>query len=342
MTTIRVLVVDDSAFARKVLRQALTGHPGIEVVDIARDGLEALEKIQDLKPDVITLDLVMPGLDGLGVLRALPAVGAPRVVVVSISDAASELGLQALELGAIALVHKPTALATARLYDLSAELVAAVRTSVAARVPAAVDESDTGPIELVEPASADLIVVGASTGGPQALTRLVSALPRGFSVPVALVLHIPPEYTAPFAARLDAISELEVREAEENLELVPGRVVVARGGVHMTVAHERGTLRAKLSSLPSGTAHRPSIDVLFESAARVVGARTVGVVLTGMGDDGLAGARAIRKSGGRMVTEAEASCVVYGMPRVIDEAGLSNGSAPIEGIAPLLGRLLAE
>jgi two-component system chemotaxis response regulator CheB len=338
---IRVLVVDDSAFARKVLRQALTGHADIEVVDIARDGLEALEKIQELKPDVITLDLVMSGLDGLDVLRALPATGAPRVIIVSISDAASELGVQALQLGAIALVHKPTAMATDRLYDLSAELLAAVRSSIATRVPPAAPPPV--PIEPLPPtASADLIVVGASTGGPQALTRLVAALPANFSVPLALVLHIPPEYTAPFAARLNAGSALEVLEAEEGMELKAGRVVVARGGVHLSVVIDRGTLRARLAVTPTNTAHRPAIDVLFESAARAAGARTLGVVLTGMGDDGLIGARAIRQAGGRIITEAESSCVVYGMPRAVAEAGLASASVAIEGVPALIRRMLSE
>ncbi|HEX4457621.1 MAG TPA: chemotaxis protein CheB, partial [Polyangia bacterium] len=285
---IRVLIVDDSAFARKVLRQTLAGEADIEVVDIARDGLEALEKIQDLKPDVVTLDLVMPNLDGIGVLKALPPAGAPRVVIVSISDAASELGVHALELGAVALVHKPTALATERLYDLSAELVAAVRSAVVARAPAPLPPLPSPSI--IEPewapakTSADLIVIGASTGGPQALTRLVGALPKDFPVPVALVLHIPPEYTAPFAARLDGGSALEVREAEDGMALTAGRVVVARGGVHLTVVDDGGVLRAKLALTPAGTAHRPAVDVLFASAARATGARTLGVVLTGMGD----------------------------------------------------------
>ena len=344
---IRVLVVDDSAFARKVLRQTLDGQPDIEVIDIARDGLEALEKIQELKPDVVTLDLVMPNLDGIGVLKALPSVNAPCVIIVSISDVASELGVQALELGAVALVHKPTALATERLYDLSAELVAAVRSCASVRRPVVAPALE--PIESIdlEPPSpvkttADLIVVGASTGGPQALTRLVAALPKDFPVPVALVLHIPPEYTAPFAARLDAGSALEVVEAEEGMALVAGRVVVARGGVHLTIVEEAGSLRARLVLQPATTPHRPAVDVLFESAARATGARTLGVILTGMGDDGLSGARAIRQAGGRIITEAESSCVVYGMPRAVAEAGLSNASVAIEGVPALIRRLLLE
>jgi two-component system chemotaxis response regulator CheB len=339
---IRVLVIDDSAFARKVLRQALGAHDDIEVVDIARDGLEALEKIQELRPDVITLDLVMPNLDGLGVLRALPAEGAPRVVVVSTSDAESGLGVEALQLGAVTVVHKPTALATERLYAVSDELVRAVRLSVGAHPRGPLPVEAPAPVEMARASNVELIVIGASTGGPQALTHLVTALPQGFPVPMALVLHIPPEYTAPFAARLDGVAGLEVREAEEGLPLVAGRVVVARGGVHLTVDRGADGLMARLEAWPASSAHRPAVDVLFASAAAVCGAGTLGVVLTGMGDDGTVGARAIREAGGRVVTEAEASCVVYGMPRAVVEAGLSDASAPLLELPGLITRLLNE
>jgi len=262
-------------------------------------------------------------------------------VVVSISDAHSELGVQALELGAVTVVHKPTALATERLYEVSAELVRAVRQAVGARPR--LPPAPRLPLPVGRATRAELVVVGASTGGPQALTHLLTALPESFPVPVALVLHIPPEYTAPFAARLDGVCALEVREAEEGLPLVPGRVVVARGGVHLTVARgaDRG-LTARLEAWPPTTAHRPAIDVLFGSAAEICGDKTLGVVLTGMGDDGTAGARAIRAVGGRMVTEAEESCVVYGMPRSVVEAGLSNGSAALPDLPALLMRLLGE
>jgi two-component system chemotaxis response regulator CheB len=339
---IRVLVVDDSAFARKVLREALSSAPDIEVVDIARDGLEALEKIGELRPDVITLDLMMPNLDGLGVLKALPAEGAPRVVVVSTSDAESEAGLEALQLGAVTVVHKPTALATERLYAVAGELLRAVRLAVGARPPG--PPAASSPVTPPPRADrVDLVVIGASTGGPQALTQLVAALPASLPVPLALVLHIPPEYTAPFAARLDGVSALEVREAEDGLPLVPGRVVVARGGVHLVAdRNSKGALVARLEAWPPSTAHRPAVDVLFGSAAEVCGAKTLGVVLTGMGDDGTAGARAIHAAGGRVITEAEESCVVYGMPRAVVEAGLSDVSAPLPQIAALLARLLNE
>ncbi len=338
---IRILVVDDSAFARKVVRELLQRQPDFEVVDIARDGLEALEKVAELKPDVVTLDLLMPNLDGVGVLRALPATGAPRVVVVSMSDADSDLGIEALQLGAVDLVHKPTALATDRLFELGDELVRKVRAAAGARPrPLTAESEPSPPLVVRRSVQTDLVVIGTSTGGPPALARLLAALPGDFPVPIALVLHIPVEYTGPFAARLDAASGLEVVEAFDGAALRPGRVVVARGGVHLKVGRGEGGLVCRLEAEPNDSLHRPAVDVLFASAAAVTGARTLGVVLTGMGDDGLAGARAIRAAGGRVLTEAESTCVVYGMPRAVDEARLSNGSAPISEMAALLAGLV--
>ena len=195
MSKVRVLVVDDSAFARKVVRECLRRSERIEVVDIARDGLEALEKASALRPDVVTLDLVMPNLDGLGVLRALDRAGAPRAVLVSMSDASSDLALDALALGAVDLVHKPTALATNQLYDMADELIAKVLAAAAARpgALAARRPAPAAPLRAVSPARRRLLAIGASTGGPQALTALLSALPGDLAVPVAVVLHLPVE-----------------------------------------------------------------------------------------------------------------------------------------------------
>jgi two-component system chemotaxis response regulator CheB len=353
---IRVLVVDDSAFTRKVLRESLERAPGIEVVGIARDGLEALEKIAELAPDVMTLDLVMPGLDGLGVLQALQGPGAPRAVVVSVSDADSELGIAALQAGAVDLVHKPTSLATAKLYELSTELVAKVRAAAAARplAPATATPTPLAPTTgtdraMPRPAAPGssgigLVVIGTSTGGPQALTRLLPALPADFPVPIAIALHIPFGYTEALARRLDGISAIRVVEASEGLSLAPGVAVLAPGGMHMRVQRsgEQGSkgLVVHLDVNPLTALYRPSVDVLFESAARAMGGRVLGVVLTGMGDDGLVGARAICIAGGRVVNEAESSCVIYGMPRVVREAGLSTAEAPLEHLPALIAQQL--
>ncbi|HEY4188266.1 MAG TPA: chemotaxis-specific protein-glutamate methyltransferase CheB [Polyangia bacterium] len=341
---IRVLVVDDSAFARKVLRESLSVSSALEVVGIARDGLEALEKIAELKPDVITLDLVMPNLDGLGVLRALPATGAPRVVIVSISDGDSALGVEALQMGAVALVHKPTALATDRLYELSGELVAKVL---------AAGQASSRPLTLAQapvrlPAAAQttptrvrLVVIGTSTGGPQALTRLLTALPAGLPCAVAVALHIPAGYTEALARRLDESCAVRVFEASEGAVLEPGSVVIARGGSHLRVRAKGALLTTHVSQDPTTAPFCPSVNVLFESAAQALGAAALGVVLTGMGDDGVEGARALQRAGGRTLTEAESSCVVYGMPRAVTEAQLSSGAFALEEMAEAIVAHLA-
>jgi two-component system chemotaxis response regulator CheB len=333
---VRVLVVDDSAFARKIVREVLSSQEGLEVVGIARDGLDALERIAELAPDVVTLDLVMPNLDGVGVLRALQGQAKPpAVVIVSMADEESELGVAALELGAFDVVRKPTALATDQLYELGDELRAKVllasgRSSVAPR--RAVARAPTG----AKADRARLLLVGASTGGPQALSLLMRALPQDFPIPIAVVLHMPEGYTESFARRVNSDCELEVMEAYDGLPMKPGRAIVARAGVHLVFQRKGEGWGCKLDALPLGLAHRPAVDVMFRSGAALAGAGVLGVVLTGMGSDGLAGSRAIREVGGQVLTEAESSCVVYGMPRSVFDAGLSNAVAPIESMAALI------
>ena len=351
MTTrrrVRVLVVDDSAFARKVMREVLQNDPRIEVVAIARDGLDALEKISETKPDVVTLDLVMPQLDGVGVLdavRMLP--DPPRVVVVTMSDADSVMGVAALQAGAFDVVHKPTALATDRLYELGHELVAKVLVAAEARfgahssldgpplTPATPARVPTGvtPQPVLRATRTKVLVVGASTGGPRAITVLLRALPASFPVPVAVVVHMPTGYTEAFARRLDGDCALDVVEASEGLLLRPGLVMIARAGIHLKLRDGRDGVCATLDVNPMDALHRPSVDALFTSAAAVYGATTMGVVLTGMGADGADGARAIRAAGGRTLVEDASTCVVYGMPRAVAEQGLADAELALPDVA---------
>jgi two-component system chemotaxis response regulator CheB len=329
MTRPRVLVVDDSAFARTVLARLMRASGQIDVIATARDGVDALDRIHALDPDVITLDLTMPNVDGLGVLRALAGRPRPRVIVVSISTIDSDVGAEALTLGAIELIAKPTALANDRLHEIGDQLIATVLAAASgAPVP-------LPPSAIVAPRiglAAELIMIGTSTGGPQALTRLISALPGTLGAPLAMVLHIPPGYTASLAARLDKISALEVREAEDGLELRPGRAVLARGGMHLWIERSGSALVARLGAA-TGRQFTPSVDELFETGVAAVGARALGVVLTGMGDDGLVGARKIAAAGGALLTEASSTCVVYGMPRCVYEAGLGAVDVPLDLMA---------
>jgi two-component system, chemotaxis family, protein-glutamate methylesterase/glutaminase len=306
-----------------------------------------MEQIAALKPDVVTLDLMMPHLDGVGVLRALrtlyvPGEPAPRVVVVSMSDSESALGAEALEAGALSIVAKPTALATAQLYDLKDALVSAVHEAALVRSGPLAPRESRPPLPPLRASAATckLVVIGTSTGGPQALAQLMAALPQDFPVPVAMVLHIPEGYTEELAKRLDRNSAITVQEAKQGLILQPGGAVLARGGMHLTLAASRGVLSAQLALQPLEELHCPSVDVLFESAAACLGGAVLGVVLTGMGSDGLRGARAIHAAGGKVLTEAEESCVVYGMPGVVKAAGLSHEEAPLEEMAALIVRHL--
>jgi two-component system chemotaxis response regulator CheB len=323
-----VLVVDDSAFARTVLSRLLRANGQIDVIATARDGGDALERIAALDPDVITLDLTMPGIDGLAVLRALDGRPRPRVIVVSISTIESEVGAEALTLGAVDLIAKPTALANDRLQEIGDQLIATVL-AVAAGHPAPIAAPVAAPRT---GRAAELIMIGTSTGGPQALTRLISVLPATLSAPIAIVLHIPAGYTASLAQRLDKISPLTVVEAEDGLPLRPGQAVLARGGMHLRIVRVGSELIAQLG-VPTARQFTPSVDELFESGAGVVGAGALGVVLTGMGDDGLVGARKIAAAGGALLTEASSSCVVYGMPRCVYEAGLGAVDVPLDLMA---------
>jgi len=338
----RVLVVDDSAFARKVLREVLNADPRLEVVGYARDGLDALEKIAELQPDVVTLDLMMPELDGVGVLKALAERHhGPRVVIVSMTDAESMLGVSALEAGAVDVVHKPTALATDRLYELATELVEkVVNAARSAAPPKTLVERRVVPAAKVLGRSprARLVVIGASTGGPRAVSEVLRALPADFPVPMAVVVHMPVGYTEAFASRLDEASALSVHEASEGAVLEQGSVLIARAGRHLRIEARAGRITASLDTSADGGLHRPSVDVLFESAARAVGGAVLGVVLTGMGNDGVVGARAIHRAGGRLLVEAESSCVVYGMPRAVVEDGLGAETVPLE----LMARTILE
>jgi two-component system chemotaxis response regulator CheB len=342
VTKIRVLVVDDSAFARKVLRQALNENPRIEVVGSAADGLDALERIAELAPDVVTLDLVMPNLDGIGVLQALGKLRTPkkpRVVVVSMSDGQSDLAIRALREGAIDLVHKPTALATDQLYELSGELRRKAEAAAVARVPGNESELSrqspprpSGPLKSRKPRH-QIVLVGASTGGPQAVGVLLRALPADFPVPIAVVVHMPIGFSQSLAEHLDRDSALEVREARQGAPLLPGQVLIAQAGMHLTFRRSRAGYEACLSAAPLGTLHRPSLDVTFQSAAEVSVGPVLGIVLSGMGNDGLAGAREIHVRGGTLLTQTERSSVVYGMPRVVWEAGLAKAEADIDAMA---------
>lgn len=337
---IRVLVVDDSAYVRKVVKQMLSRSPFIEVVGTARDGAEALEMVEQLNPDVVTCDLMMPGMDGLAFLREQMARRPLPVIIVSIANESGEQALAALDVGAIDFVQKPTALATEKILEVSDELIEKVKAAAKVSMNRVHTQTSAEAAPIKEPVLAkraglvDIIVLGISTGGPQALKRLIPQLPASLSVPLAVVLHMPIGYTQMYANKLDEISALKVVEAQEGELLEPGKLLLAPAGRHLTLRREAtGEVRAHLDTRPFDTLHRPSVDVLFESAAQIYKQRTLGIVMTGMGVDGKQGAAWIKAQGGMIFTEAEASCVVYGMPGAVVEAGLSDQSPALEQMA---------
>lgn len=338
---VRVLVVDDSAYVRKVVTQMLGRSPFLEVVGTARDGHEALERVEELQPDVITCDLNMPVMDGVAFVRAQMARRPVPIVIISIADGSGEQVLAALDAGAVDFVQKPTALATERLIEMSEELVEKVKAAaraprhhVTGRSAAAVPYNRSGPKPF------DIVVIGVSTGGPQGLKRLIPELPADLPVPVVIVMHMPVGYTEMYAQKLNELTALRVVEAEEAQVVRAGTVFLAPAGRQLSFVREGSEVRTHLDIRPLDTPHRPAVDVLFQSAAEVYGERVLGVVMTGMGSDGRAGAAWIKARGGCILTEAEETCVVYGMPRSVVEAGLSDGAIPLDEMArTILGKL---
>jgi two-component system chemotaxis response regulator CheB len=329
----RVLIVDDSAYVRKVLKEILSRSPFLEVVGAARNGVEALELVEQLNPDVVTLDLIMPQMDGLTFLREQMKRRPLPVVIVSITSESGELMIKAMEAGAVDMVQKPTALANERVFDIAAELMQKVKAAAGARamaVSTASAEPAVRPFSSPGATSVDIVVIGISTGGPQALKFMIQQFPADFPVPIAMVLHMPVGYTDMYARGLALVSKLRVAEAQEGDPLLPGTALLAAAGRHLVLRRNAdGAVSAHLPLRPIETPHRPAVDVLFRSAAEVYGSRVLGVVMTGMGSDGTEGAAWIKAQGGRIFTEAEETCVVYGMPRAVVEAGLSDRRVPL-------------
>ena len=339
---IKVLVVDDSAYVRKVVREMLSQSPFMEVVGTARDGNEALDMVESLRPDVVTSDLIMPELDGIGFVREQMARRALPIVMMSSVDEASSDTLSALDAGAVDFVQKPTALAVEKMFEMRDQLIEKVKMAAQARPMAPLSEVKAlrqTRRSLRTDASVrqafDIIVLGISTGGPQALRFLIPQLAADFPVPIAIVLHMPVGYTAMYAERLNEISAIEVKEAEVGDEFRPGRALLAAAGKHLLFKRHRrnGKVVAHYSMQPVDMPHRPSVDVLFQSAAETFGDRTLGVVMTGMGSDGTSGSAWIKAQGGRIFTESAETCVVYGMPGCVVEAGLSDKIVRLEEMA---------
>jgi two-component system chemotaxis response regulator CheB len=334
-----VVVADDSAFMRKVLGDALAAH-GIEVAGFAQNGDEAVGLCTRHRPDVLSLDLAMPGLDGIGVLRTLRDTNSPVAVVVvsGFSPAHGARAVDALAEGAVDLVAKPTGgMSPAFFEELVGKLRLAARSRRGSgRAPAAVPaRRPAAPVRRLSGGVRRPVVIACSTGGPKALAELLPALPARLGAGTLIVQHMPAGFTASLANRLDRSSALTVREATGGESLDPGVALLAPGGSHLRLTGDGG---ARLSSEAEIGGLRPRADLTIADAARVWGGSLLLVVLTGMGRDGLAGARDVRAAGGRILVEAESTCTIYGMPRAVAEAGLADAVLPL----PELARAIVE
>jgi two-component system chemotaxis response regulator CheB len=335
MRLIRTVIVDDSAFVRKTVREMLAFSPVIEVVGTARNGQDALDLVEELRPDVVTCDLTMPELDGVGFVRQQMSRRAVPIVILTASPQDAGRVLEALDAGAVDFIQKPTALANNDLLSMREDLIEKVKEAALAE-PGGSEPKAAMPVTGPSPraANVDIVVLGISTGGPQALRYLVPQFAADFPVPLVIVLHMPVGYTGPFAEKLAEISRLPVREATEGCPVQAGQTLLAPAGRHLTFCKSpAGDVRVRLSLEPATKLHRPSVDVLFQSAADAYGERVLGVVMTGMGDDGKEGAAWIKAQGGKVLTQDEKSCVIYGMPRTVVEAGLSDGKVPLDRMA---------
>ena len=325
---IRVLIVDDSAFMRQTLRRMLDGKDSIQVVGTVANGRLAIAEAERLKPDVITLDIEMPEMDGLTALPRLLRVCQARILMVSsLTVDGSHAALTAMRLGADDFLAKDQSQISLNLGPLEDELLLKVRTlgrNNRHRTMRSITPSQSSAASLkLSVSDYDVMLIGSSTGGPPVLETIITSLPKSFPLPVVIAQHMPAMFTATMAERLDETSELNVLHGQPNLPVSKGHVYVAMGGQHTRLRRRAaGGYRLEVSPEPTNAPYRPSVNELFASGAETFGKRVLAIVLTGMGDDGLVGAQLLREKGATILAQDADSCVVYGMPKVVTQAGL--------------------
>jgi len=349
MPEIRVLVVDDSAFLRRNIPRILESDSGIKVVGTAANGVEAIEMTKRLKPDVITLDVIMPVMDGLTALRCIMNENPTPVVMLSaVTYEGARQTMEALSLGAVDFINKPSGPESLDIAMIRREIVEKVKMAANAHpgnamarpndvAPRPSDGQNgapqsTAPVKKVH-INKELVAIAASTGGPAALSALLGKLPRDLPAGLVIVQHIAAGFTEALAERLDSISPIHVTVSKDFEEIVPGKALLAPAGMHLTIKRVERKIYAALSSEPSDTLHRPSANVLFASVAKVCGAAACAVIMTGMGDDGALGIRAIRDRGGVTIAQDEATSVIFGMPKEAIKGGGIDIIAPLSRIA---------
>jgi two-component system, chemotaxis family, protein-glutamate methylesterase/glutaminase len=340
---IRVLIVDDSAIVRKMLTEALASEPDLEVVGTAPDPFVARDKILSLRPDVLTLDIEMPRMDGLTFLKKLMRFHPlPVVVISSLAQSSSQAALEALQCGAVEVLAKPGGpYSVGELrHDLPQKVRAAANARVGHAKPQLSAPTPAAPLVLAGTSSATVIAIGASTGGTEALREVLTGLPENMPG-ILIVQHIPPVFSLAFANRLNDLCRLRVKEATDGDRLTPGLALIAPGNFHLTLQKVAGEYRVRVQDGQRVCYQRPSVDVLFESVALVAKGDAIGAILTGMGSDGAQGMLKMKKAGARTIAQDEASCVVFGMPREAIQAGAVDMIVPLHRVAAELTALSA-
>ena len=347
---IKILIVDDSAVVRQVLTGLLDGVSGLKVIGAAPDPIFALKKMETEWPDVIVLDIEMPRMDGVTFLKKLMGEHPTPVVICStLTEKGAEVTMQAMSAGAVDIITKPKVNLRNFLQESKSTIIDVIKaaaqsrpkvlksTSIApGRIAAGTDSmSSAAPLKPMVQTTDRVIVIGTSTGGTQALEYLFTQLPRT-APPIVVVQHMPEHFTAAFAKRLDGICHVTIKEAAQNDRVLPGLVLIAPGGKHMLLQRSGAQYRVEVKDGPLVSRHRPSVDVLFRSSAQSAGANAVGVILTGMGDDGAHGMKEMHDAGALTIAQDEASCVVYGMPKEAVKLGAVDGILPLSAIPQLI------
>lgn len=357
---ISVVVVDDSAFMRKALSTMLEKDPEIRVVATARDGEEGLQVIRQHNPDVVTLDIEMPRMDGLTTLRhIMMEMPRPVLMVSSLTTEGAEATLKALELGAVDFIPKQLSKVSLDIVRIENDLREKVKEVSKRRMlrtprpvrpaPTASAPAQTAQVASAAPATApsrpampatrasrpvrDVVAIGVSTGGPPAVQKVLSQLPADFPASILIAQHMPAAFTGPFAKRLDGVCAISVKEAESGEKLKPGTAYIAPGGKHLRVEQRVSHMEVVVTTDPAEALYKPSANVLIESVGQSMGRRALGVILTGMGSDGMEGMKVLKQKGGRSIAQSDATCVVYGMPKAIVDAGLADEIVDIDDMA---------
>ncbi|HEX3011072.1 MAG TPA: chemotaxis response regulator protein-glutamate methylesterase [Syntrophomonadaceae bacterium] len=349
--SIKVLVVDDSAFMRRVVSDIINMQPGMEVIGKARDGADALAKISELHPDVVTMDIEMPNMDGLTAIKKIMEVNPlPIIMLSSLTKSGAEQTMKALNLGAIDFITKPSTSLAVDIDMIKDDIVRKIMIAAGTKkklqnsyVIGNITRYERRSVpKIINPAGKlnKLVLIGTSTGGPKALHQVIPKFPADLDAAVLVVQHMPPGFTRSLAERLDSLSALKVKEAEHGEPVLTGYAYIAPGDYHLTVAGSHNDLHINLTHSEPRGGHRPSVDEMFYSAAGEFWSRMVGVIMTGMGQDGSAGLAGLKEKGARIIAEDQSTCIVYGMPKAAVETGMVDSVVPLGDIADEVMRML--